>query len=259
MPQDDIGALFAQTLVEHYDDDLPWKAVHKLRSIGTNEVFDRAAEWCGSANNLQRARGADILAQIGWNAAPAIAKFYRDRAFGIIVRLLEGENEIQPMTSALYALGHIRHPDAMPAIVGFAPHPDCNVRYAVACALGSYADDPIAIKALIVLMKDDDNETRDWATFGLGAQGDADNDQIREALAERLIDEDPDVHFEAVIGLGRRRDRRVVGHLKSILHDDPENSAGLEAAAMLLGLEEDANVEASWLLGALQRLQCWGR
>jgi hypothetical protein len=84
MAQDDIGALFSQILVDDYEDDIPWRAVHDLRSIGTTEIFDQATVWCKSANSLHRARGADVLAKIGWNAAPAIAKVYRDKAFGIM-------------------------------------------------------------------------------------------------------------------------------------------------------------------------------
>ena len=51
-----------------YDDESPWNAVRKLHNIGSRQVFDRAAVWFLSDDPLKRARGADVLAQLG--AAP---------------------------------------------------------------------------------------------------------------------------------------------------------------------------------------------
>ncbi|WP_298463694.1 HEAT repeat domain-containing protein [uncultured Erythrobacter sp.] len=258
MSETDIEGLFSQTLIGDYDDGTPWQAVHDLRTIGTRQVFDRAAEWCRSSDDMRRARGADILAQVGWNEDPSVTKAYKNEALAILLSLLEVESETQTIASALHALGHIQQDAAISTVVSFAQHTNADVRYAVACALGQLSDDPVAIQTLIALMMDEDEDIRDWATFGLGTQSEADDEQIREALAARLNDENEDVRFEALIGLGRRRDRRAIGYLKTILHDEPENTQAIEAAAMLLGLEEDTPVEVHWLLGALQRLQRWG-
>jgi hypothetical protein len=48
-----------------YEDETPWQAVRELRRIATREVFDKAAVWCRSGEPLARARGLDVLAQIG--------------------------------------------------------------------------------------------------------------------------------------------------------------------------------------------------
>jgi hypothetical protein len=60
-----LDELFVQALPGAYDDDAPWEAVGKLRNLGTRQVYERAAEWCISSDPLKRARGADVLAQIG--------------------------------------------------------------------------------------------------------------------------------------------------------------------------------------------------
>jgi hypothetical protein len=57
-----IDELFAQTLKGDPDDESAWEAVNALRRIGTREVFNRAAAWCKSANPMERARGASVLA-----------------------------------------------------------------------------------------------------------------------------------------------------------------------------------------------------
>nr|WP_078462352.1 HEAT repeat domain-containing protein [Sphingomonas sp. NIC1] len=107
-------------------------------------------------------------------------------------------------------------------------------------------------------MTDRDPEVRNWATFGIGQQSDADSDAIRHALKNQLCDADPDVRYEAIIGLGRRRDRRALGFLKTMLHDDPDDVFAREAAAKLLGINESGDRATDELLGSLQRLQRWG-
>jgi HEAT repeat protein len=71
-------------------------------------------------------------------------------------------------------------------------------------------DEPLAIQSLIELTKDEDARVRDWATFALGQQVDADTPSLRDALIERLTDSDDDARGEALIGLARRGDRRLI-------------------------------------------------
>jgi HEAT repeat protein len=56
---------------------------------------------------------------------------------------------------------------------------------------------------LAKLTADEDEEVRDWATFGLGVLGDIDTVEIREALAARLSDANDDAREEAVVGLAK--------------------------------------------------------
>jgi HEAT repeat protein len=107
-------------------------------------------------------------------------------------------------------------------------------------------------------MTDRDPEVRNWATFGLGQQSDANSYAVRQALAANLSDDDPDVRYEAIIGLGRRRDRRALGFLKTMLHNDPGDLFAREAAAKLLGFDGSGERPTDELLGSLQRLQRWG-
>jgi HEAT repeat protein len=107
-------------------------------------------------------------------------------------------------------------------------------------------------------MNDRDADVRNWATFGMGQQSDADTDQIRAALAAALLDDDDKVRYEGIIGLGRRRDLRAVRYLKWMLHDDPADIFARDAAIKLLGLDESGRIGTVSLLGMLQRLQRWG-
>ena len=255
----ELDALFLKTLEDDYDDDEPWKAVHTLRKLGTPEVFDRAVEWCRSSNDSQRARGVDILAQLGGGGDAETIESFQMRALPIILELLEKEKAALPVASAISALGHLSLPAAIPLIVSYTKHFDPDVRYAVAFALGSFADDQRSIEALLTLMKDDDHEIRHWATFSLCSLGNADNKEVRAALTDALNDDDEDVWLEAAIGLGRRRDRQAAEPLEAILSDDPSTAPAREAAKLLLGFEETSDVELEKLLSALRNMQAWGK
>lgn len=135
----DVATLFSQTLQGEYDDDLPWEAVDSLRRLGTPEVFDRAVKWCRSPNDKRRARGVDVLAQIGSGSDAQTIQSFRQNALPIILELLEGEKAARPMASAIYALGHLALPTAISTIVNYAKHFNPDVRHAVAFALGSFA------------------------------------------------------------------------------------------------------------------------
>ena len=88
-------------------------------------------------------------------------------------------------------------------------------------------------------MEDPDDDVRDWALFGLGVQGDQDAPEIRDALFCRLSDTSEDVREEALVGLSKRRDARIVPTLIHALEQPSVSRRVIEAAYTLLGYEED--------------------
>jgi HEAT repeat protein len=84
-----------------------------------------------------------------------------------------------------------------------------------------------------------DDDFRDWATFGLGVQGDMDSVEIREALVRRLNDPDEDVREEAMVGLAKRKDERAVPALLPALEQPDISDRVSEAAYLMLGMENE--------------------
>ncbi|MGQ0444767.1 MAG: HEAT repeat domain-containing protein, partial [Beijerinckiaceae bacterium] len=223
-----------------YDDDAPWDAIRSLRAAGTREVFDTAVEWCRAATPLMRARGADVLAQLGVRIGRPHA--FPEESHAVLLDLLQRESDPQPIASTIFALGHIGNPLSLPAILKFVSHDDAGVRFAMAYALGSFPNDPTSIACLLRLMSDPDDSVRDWATFSVGVLGDTDTGAIRDALVRRLEDPCQDARMEAMAGLGKRRDRRVLPGLISDLEQPEEAMYGvIEAAYLMLGLERAPN------------------
>jgi HEAT repeat protein len=64
-------------------------------------------------------------------------------------------------------------------------------------------------------------KVRDWATFGLARQTDRDLPALRDALAARLADDDPETRAEAVHGLAVRADERAIEPLLRRLEAAP--------------------------------------
>jgi HEAT repeat protein len=238
MTSEHIDELFARTLVGDYEDEAPWKAVHELRRIGSRRVFDRAVEWCDASDPMIRARGLDVLAQIG-RTADHPSNSFPDESFSVVQRVLRVEREIRPLDSAIAALGHLDNPAGIPLILQYRSHPDSEIRFSVACALGSFPNDARSAECLLVLMTDEDEEVRDWATFGLGVLGELDSTEIRDALFQRLSDTNEDVRQEAMAGLGKRRDRRVLPLLVATLEQSDVAIPAIEAARDMLDMKGD--------------------
>jgi HEAT repeat protein len=238
MTTETIEEIFARTLLGDCEDEAPWDAVHELRRIGTREVFNRAAEWCASEEPLKRARGADILAQLG-KTVENHANNYPDDCFTVVSSLVETEKESQPLSSAIHALGHIGDPRAIPLLVRYRTHPIAEVRFALACAMGNFSGDATAANILVHLSRDEDEDVRDWATFGIGALG-VDSPAIRDALIERLEDSFEDVRGEAIAGLAQLKDDRVLPALLSALGQPKVPNVIVEGGIEMLGLSESS-------------------
>jgi len=233
-----IDELFAQALSGDYEDDAPWEAVHALRSIGTRQIFERAADLCKSNDPLSRARGADVLGQLG-KTADHRSNTFPEESYSVITELVQRETEPQPLAAGIAALGHLDNPLAVPLITSFSSHPSPEVRFDVAFALGCFPNDPLSAETLLRLTQDTDEDVRDWATFGLGVLGNTDSDEIREALVRRLTDSDEDVREEAMVGLGKRKDQRVLSTLLIALERPNTTVRVIETAYQMLGMDNE--------------------
>jgi HEAT repeat protein len=237
-----IDELFAQALSGDYEDDAAWEAVRALRSIGTRQVFERGAELCKSDDPLSRARGADVLGQLG-KTVDHRSNSFPEESYSVITSLVRQETQPQTLAAGIAALGHLDNPLAVPLITSFSSHPNPEVRFDVAFALGCFPNVPLSVETLLRLTQDADEDVRDWATFGLGVLGESDSEKIREALLRRLADSDEDVREEAMVGLGKRKDQRVLSTLLIALARPNTTTRVIEAAYQMLGL---GNEQEGW-------------
>ncbi|WP_432987176.1 HEAT repeat domain-containing protein [Dactylosporangium sp. CA-233914] len=126
---------------------------------------------------------------------------------------------------------------ALPLLLPLARHPHAAVRRAVAQALPSVLGEAApedTVHALIALSADRDEDVRDWACFALGTQlSEVDSLRVRDALVARLDDPHDDTRCEALLGLARRRDLRVLPVLHERLSRDNVFSLEIDAAGAL--------------------------
>jgi HEAT repeat protein len=234
-PMNEFNAMSTEDLVRmalaEEDEDKSWNCVMALHVRGTHEVFKAASTLCQSHNANERRLGADILGQLGSPERP-----FTEEALVILHQLVTEEKDPRVLNSTLVAIGHTQPRDDQRAVNRIAElrnHPNSEVRYGVVHAL-SGREDVVSISALLELMRDEDNDVRNWATFGIGTQIDAFNTEISNALWERTKDQDYDTFMEAVVGLARRKDERVYDViLREVESQNP--SAGILEAAGELG------------------------
>jgi HEAT repeat protein len=154
-------------------------------------------------------------------------------SFQLVTSVLEGTGDLETLCSSLYALGWLRVARGVDYVLGFLNHPDEQVRFAVTHALTKLNEDQRSIDGLIRLTTDNDVDVRDWATFGLGSIVDIDTPNIRSALLARLHDSDQVTRCEALVGLARRKDNRIINTLIRELSGDDVLDLAVEGAAEL--------------------------
>jgi len=227
-----------------------WTAVTALHWLGSREVLDEALKLTISDDPRVRARAADILGQLG-----VPERTFPEECLRTTIDLLSSDTDPRVLGSAAIALGHLpKEPRGTSALVKLVAHDDPDVRFGVAFALAGRAD-PEAIEALIRLTNDDEDQVRDWATFGLGRRGECDTPEIRQAMYQRLNDDDEDTHVEAICGLARCGDIRVVQCLIEVLKATPETFYLREAAENLLKMDDNSEqVTTEALITALEAL-----
>ncbi len=145
-----------------------------------------------------------------------------------------------PLTSAndlADAVSWCSDPAALPVVLLLAQHPDASVRRSVAQALPrltSAPRPPAVVTALIGLSTDAVGDIRDWASYALGTQlADVNTPELRDALAARLDDPDPNPRCEALLGLARRRDPRALPAVRVALDAEYVRLPEIQAAGAL--------------------------
>ena len=240
--------LFAATLIGEYDDDMAWEAVCVLRLRGTREVFEVAKRYCESENPKARARGLNVLSQLGAGTSEAERPFMAESVSIAIGHLPDADPDT--VSSAAWVLSHLGTQLGVAALIGLSNHPDPEVRQAIACCI-DLRSRPEGISTLIQLTKDGNPVVRDWATFAVGS-GDAveggvlrypDSPEIRTALRNRLEDTYEEARREAVWGLALRRDPVGLRLLLDQLQSGGWWSGDEDAAREILGATSAIPVE----------------
>ncbi len=231
-----------------------WDYVSILNFRGSDKEFIAASILCESQSAKERSLGVRILSQLG-----IPERTFLVQSGDILLKLLLTEENNSVLASIGFAFGHLHDSRGILPLIKLKNHHDADVRMGVVSGL-SQQEDELAIQALIDLSSDEEEDIRNWATFGLGSQIEADTSAIRDALFARVISETADsdtiaeIRGEALVGLAIRKDRRVIDPLISELENRRVGILTVEAAKeigdarlyqALINLQEwwDMNIE----------------
>ncbi|WP_298143647.1 hypothetical protein [Flavobacterium sp.] len=188
-----------------------WENISALRKRPSLDLFAKCIELTKSDKPKERRIGIDILAQLGLPPRPFLHETLK-----IYFDLLKTENDPEVLMSLLYSIGHNNENidnEQIKQICSFENSEDSRVKDGVVAALLGI-DNPAAIEMLIKLSSDKLSHIRNWATFGLGTQIERNNEAIREALWKRVNDKHQETKLEAIVGLAKRNDKRILDIIK---------------------------------------------
>jgi methionyl-tRNA formyltransferase len=190
---------------EEWTSDAEWAPhLSALAYRGDEEVLFRARAMAEDEDPRERGIAAFLLGQLG----TPVPTFPGESA-AALEEMAAREQDPGVLEAVAHGFGHLGEPYGLDALIALAGHADVRVREAAAIALAG-RQAPRATDTLIRLSRDERSEVRDWATFALGMLASQDTVELREALAARLGDPDPETRLEAVHGLALRGDLRAV-------------------------------------------------
>ncbi len=193
-------------LLNNKSDKTYWENICELRSRPNRNIFDKSLDLITSESFKERIIGIDILAQLGVPPRPFIKE-----TINLYFDTLEIEKVPKVLTSLLYAIGHNNdnlNQIQISQLVKFKNNKSTSVRKGLVSSLLGLEDEQ-AIGTLIELSNDKISSIRDWSTFGIGSQIDTDNDDIRDALWNRINDKSQDAKLEAIVGIAKRKDIKI--------------------------------------------------
>jgi hypothetical protein len=210
------------------------------RGSGSTDPLQEAVTLLASEHATERDRGWDAVGALCNGKPQHVARVWQ-----AIKMEYAGEDDDLVIESAVYALGSMAANDrdrivvtaARQWVLSQAASPESNIRLAVARELPwfrSEPDDPRVDATLVALTRDEDDEVRNWATFGL-AQATAVSSlpAVHAALLERVADTHAETRNEALLGLARRGDESAKGAVAVELKNGARWSHCVEAAGLL--------------------------
>lgn len=208
-------------------DDLEYSpALVILQASKERVVLETALELTKSDIALERELAVLILM-----CTPGLT--YKDEAVAAVKAMLETEREDGVFQALAYAVSHLDINDCSKFLARVAQSKNARTRYAAAHGLGGRLDDDLAVKTLITLSQDSDDDIRNWATFGLHnglEQQPYIRDDIREALFANIDDAHEETQSEALEGLAICKDPRVLEPLIAALALDEVWHLAINAA-----------------------------
>lgn len=221
------SAELVQSALAEQDDDARWELVCELQRRGSNVELALARDLL-AGGALEQVLACDILGQLGFSRRELGMPPFGVEAAQLIGRALQSSSH-DVQQAAVSAAGHLKWESLFPGVIALAHSASAEVRYAVAFALSGRTDDD-AVAALIRLSRDEDDDVRNWATFGLGTQSDRRDERVCDALAERIDDPHEETRGEAWVGLAEKGDARAFRPALESLESDELWALAVEAA-----------------------------
>ncbi len=221
-------------LADEGDLDPIWPLLAQAAALPDHALL-RAGELGGSDDPLERAVAGLLIGSVSNGRADGP---WRETALAACEAILAGEADSDVVWAVAHALGYHSGERAARLLIPLAAHDDSDVRFKVAMGLPNTFDednpDDAIVATLITLSGDDDEDVRDWATFGLGtALASVDTPELRTALWARSEDEHADTRNEALAGLAFRYDNGVVPLLVKELESEDPGALVVQAASIL--------------------------
>lgn len=211
------------------DDAAYWASIEALRKMGPHSCWSVVAPLAKDPRPEVRALVPDVLRY--FDPHPL-----QEETVTLLAKMLELEDSALVLRSIASAFVDLRHDRAADLLPPLLEHEDANLRFSVVHGLLPVAG-PRTLESFIRASTDEDEDVRNWATFGLRTilneptePGAFDSSQLREALAARVNDSCSEIRAEAILALATRQDIRALEPLKRELRDWPEWNHCIEAA-----------------------------
>jgi len=219
MPPDDLFKLALK-------DDLDYSpALNVLQRSDSRAVCDIAIKL--SKSRTAKKREIAILTLM---RTPGLT--FKEVSVAAVVACADLESDESVLSALGYAMQHLDVENCSGFLKKVAECASPDARMAAAYSLGS-RDDEIAVQSKIVLSRDTDDDVRNWATFGLHLCMEEDSEcreDVANALCDRVTDPFDEAKYEAIEGLSKCKDPRVIQPLIEALEAEEVWDIAIEAA-----------------------------
>lgn len=226
----DVSDETLMDILKHSSDSITQSVAETfLTTRGGAETYQLAIDFCKEGSYKKRAIGANILGQIA-----NISIHEVNTAFDLLNELAMNDKSASVRSSAICSMAH-RYNHNNNFVVRLinlcfrmVNDKSVYVRQGIAFALSQVKDDS-TISLLITLCKDTHDTVKNWAAFAVNCN-EYDTEELRNCFVAMLSSKDPEVKREAIIGLGRWKDQRVIPMLVYELSQETVYDDFIEAA-----------------------------